>query len=122
MPDRILFRTGWNGRTVAAYVMIFMALAIVALAVWNYNLNSRVGTQEAIRRAENRGAEARRQLGCTFALTIVDVAIDTPVANINDLLAGTTLTPMERADRIQARARYLEKKRNLEPVLKGCVR
>lgn len=120
-PDRWLLGGAHPARR-AAYAMIFMALAIVALAVWNWNLNSRVGTQEAIRRAALQGEEARRQLGCTFALTLVDVAIDTPVANITDQLKGTTLTAMERADRIQARARYLQKKQRLEPILAGCVR
>lgn len=118
VPDRLL---GRHPRF-TGYLILAMAFVIFALTVWAYNLNGRVTEGEAFRRSDQKNTEERRQLGCTFVLTIVDVAIDTPVANITDQLRGNTLTAKERVDRIQARARYLAKKKKLKTVLEGCVR
>ncbi len=55
-PDRWVFGNPKR----AAYAMIFMALAIVVLAVWNYNLNGRVSAGEAVRIADNNAKRAAR--------------------------------------------------------------
>lgn len=117
-PDRVL---GKHPR-VTGYLILGMAMVIFGLTVYVYLLQGRVSDGEAIRRSDQQNEQARRDLGCLFVLTIVDVAIDTPVTNLTDQLAGNTLTAMERVDRIQARARYLQKKERLNPILKGCVR
>lgn len=118
-PDRVL---GKHPRF-TAYLLLFMALGLVALAARDYKLEGRVSDGEAIRRAEAKAAAGRAALGIRFANTLVDTSICIPLANIQDLLDSGTLTPREREDREMAKSRYraqLEELRSISPDVKGC--
>lgn len=117
MAERLL---GQHPARRAAYVMIVLSLMVVALAAWNVTLSRRVGEQEAIRRAEARGAVERQKLGCRIFTAIVDVAIDIPLTNLHDILDGNTLTPEERQQRLAAQRRYDAARQLLTPALKAC--
>lgn len=119
MPDRIL---GSNPARRAGYIMIAFALIAIVLAVWNVSLSRRVGEQESTRKAERRAAAARQQLGCVIFTTIVEVAVEIPLRNLNDILAGGTLNAEERADREMARGRYLAARERLRPAIAACTR
>lgn len=106
----------------ASYLILALAVALAIEGVWIVNLSGRVSNAEEIRRAEQRGAAARKNLGCQFVAALVDVSIAIPLKNIDDVLAGTTLTPKERADRIAAKARYMDARGRIEGVVRGCVK
>lgn len=123
MPDRFLFRNVEHPARLVSYLLIFMALALAAMAVWVILLSGRVSNSEAVKRVEDKAAVGRARLGLQFAQALVDVSICIPVKNLDDLLTGTTLTSMERADRVQAKNRYLEKLAEIQtvaPQVKGC--
>lgn len=118
-PDRIL---GKHPRF-ASYLILGCALVIFGLSIWVYLLSGRVSDGEAIRRAEAKSAKARAALGIRFANTLVDTSICIPLANIQDLLDGTTLSRTERVDREMAKSRYLnqlEELQSISPDVKGC--
>lgn len=116
VPDRLLTPRR------ASYVMIALALAVVLLAAWNVRLSRRLGLQESIRRSDATNAEARRQQGCLIFATFEDVAVEIPLKNLNDILAGTTLTAAERVDRMRARDRYEAARQKLSPTIQACSR
>lgn len=117
-PDRWLMGGAHPARR-AAYVMIFMALAIVGLAVWNWNLNSRVSTGEAIRRSDAKNAAARELQGCKYLDALVETAINIPLDNLADILRGS-LTDDERAKREAAQTRYRMQKLTFQPAIDRC--
>lgn len=95
---------------------------MIGLAIWVVELSGRVGNQEEIRRVEDRAAVARHDEGCAVISALVDVSIDLPLKNIADTLAGNTLTPAERKDRIEAQRRYARARASFRPALKACVK
>lgn len=117
MPDLLL---GQNPRRRAAYIMIVLALIVVALGSWNVTLSRRVSEQEAIRRSEAQGRLDRQRLGCQILRTIVDVSIDIPLQNVHDVLAANGLTPGDRAQREAAERRYEDARDLLKPALDAC--
>lgn len=119
VPERLL---GDQPAKRAAYIMIGLALIVIGLGAWNWTLSERLGEQESIRRAEARSAAARQQLGCVVFSTLYDVSIAIPLTNLNDILAGNTLTPAEREDRMQARARYQAAADKLAATVAACTR
>ena len=115
MPDRILTPHR------SAYVMIFLALGVIGLATWNIDLTRRQGTDENLRRAQERDADARAKLGCVIFETFEDVAVEIPIANLDAILAGH-LTVQEREQRVAARERYLDAREKLMPTIQECRR
>ncbi len=109
MPDRVITPRR------ASYLMIALSLAVIGLAAWNVSLNSRVGTQEAIRRAEDRAAKARAASECRARvagtkltnelLAAVRDLATIPQTNLHTYLAGP-LDPMTRSNYENALARY----------------
>lgn len=118
-PDRIL---GKHPRF-ASYLILACALVIFGLSVWVYLLTGRVSDGEAIRRADAKNTAARQQLSLRFAQTLIDVSICLPLMNVQALLDSGALGPVEKKEREEAKARYLEKLADLKsiaPTLEGC--
>lgn len=126
MPDRIITPRR------ASYLMILMALAIIALAVWNINLNGRVNTQEEIRRVADKAAKARAASECRARIAgtkqannllaaMRDLA-EIPQVNIRTYLADP-LPPLVRANYEDALRRYMNAEKRFHPFpLPSCVR
>lgn len=126
MPDRVITPRR------ASYLMILLSLAVVALAAWNVSLNNRVGTQEAIRRAEVKAAQARAASECRARIAGTKQANDLlaalrdlariPQTNLQTYLAGT-LEPDVRANYEDALTRYRNAEKRFHPFpLPTCVR
>lgn len=115
-PDRIL---GKHPR-LASYLILACALVIFGLSIWVYLLSGRVSDAEAIRRAEQRAAAARAVQSCRYLNALVEVSINIPVMNIDDILRGP-LTPGERVKREDARGRYLAQLDEFKPALARCI-
>lgn len=126
-PDRYL---GRHPR-LASYFILGMALLVFALTIWLYTLSGRVSDGEAIRRAEahaavQRAAQEKRQRklqvaqSCKLLRVFQDVSIDVPLANYKEILAGNTLTPAERRQRLNAQARYMAAQSFMVGLLKDC--
>ena len=128
MPDRLL---GDRPVRRAAYVMIALALLIVALAVWNVSLSRRVSQQESIRASEARAKVAREASECRARVAGTRQANDLlkairelaviPQQNLRDVLSGP-LTAKERSDRLEALARYRAAQKRIHTFpLPTCV-
>ncbi len=126
VPDRVITPHR------AAYVMIALALAVIGLAAWSLSLNSRVGTQEAIRRAEVKAATARaasecraRIAGTKQANNLLDAMRDLakiPQTNLRTYLDGT-LDPETRANYEDALGRYEKAEQRFKAFpIPACVR
>lgn len=127
MPDRLL---GTPKR--AAYLILLLAVMLVVEGIWIVNLSGRVSNGEAIRRAEDRTAVARKASECRARIAGTKQANDLlsalrdlahiPQTNLQTYLDGT-LTDDQRANYTDALARYksAEKRFHAFP-LPTCVR
>ncbi len=116
----------------AGYLLIFLAVAVIGLAAWSVSLNSRVGTQEAIRRSEARAAKERAASECRSRIAGTKITNDLllairelariPQKNIKTYLNGT-LTPMERSNYEDALSRFKRAEAKFVPFpIPSCVR
>ncbi len=116
----------------ASYLMIALSLAVIGLAAWSISLNSRVGTQEEVRRVEARQAKARAASECRsrvagtklsngLLLAMKDLAT-IPQTNLRTYLAGP-LDPMTRSNYEDALARYERAEAKFVPLpIPKCAR